>query len=359
MAEVLSSNYTSGPPGTGVCWDANVRGLRWSGMLLYNGIGPWGRVGQIVDRSTITKPSAAEQFDLCLDALAQNLLDTTVNAPWFAHGDPDSLDQVRVIFLHISDIAYLSEIDARWAARFPGAGPVRSISVHPIRGGAKVEIDAWCGGFVYGMFRKTEGAGYPESDVYVPVQLTRDVNGWRTLDYQWEEAESQSSQSGPDFSSQSSQSDAEATQIITEDYATGANAGYPYGHPNAFKPIGTLQFCHFFDEAVHVPQQGMWHGRDRYAYDFDAEYIYAHSQRKSCGVNGTVTCTLSGFDVGGQLTGYAIGAFDPIDLTLTPSGSFQVDYSPPSDYTGESWFEYQVSGPSGVSRFQRYFLEVS
>ena len=172
---LIGGTNESGPPGTGVAWHESVRGVKFGDLHYFHGIGPFGQINAFVDRAVICQQSAADQLHLCLDNLLQRMRDSFVDRPL----EP-SLNEVRVIWLRLNDIADLPAIDIAWATRFtdPTQGPARSITVGEIRGGAKVELDAWTADLWQKTFRISANSQVPDEYWANTAEPSATDNGW-------------------------------------------------------------------------------------------------------------------------------------------------------------------------------------
>jgi len=359
----ITSTNVSGPPGTGVAWTNNVRGIKWSGLMLLQGIGPWGIPNAVTDRAWISVSSAADQFSACLANLTQIIRDCGVDAPWVDPEAENVLNQCKIIWLHLNDIGDFQAIATRWGERFgtvdfhthewrtlqPGEdGPIMGGRyVHPIVGGAKVEIDVLLAADdIYAPTQKI-------ANQYFPVELTRTPTGWTAA---------QSSETPLPVVPE------ETTEAISSQVIVQTN--------------GILAFAHYLDEdwvggGIH---ETLWLGRLRYGLDFLGpaiywptiyvyerrewpENIYAHA-RKTMMLATEVYLNLyiSGFDAFGQLTGFNVVDRYPDETVVVEISSIAyglyAQFRPPPTFQGLAWFDYTVTGPSGTSRPQRFCVEV-
>ena len=335
----ITSTNVSGPPGTGVAWTNNVRGIKWSGLMLLQGIGPWGIPNAVTDRAWISVSSAADQFSACLANLTQIIRDCGVDAPWVDPEAENVLNQCKIIWLHLNDIGDFQAIATRWGERFgtvdfhthewrtlqPGEdGPIMGGRyVHPIVGGAKVEIDVLLGDLDYRLAHKNTDL------THLIAQLQRGATGWTSVD-----------------------GSEEIVVIGEEDHENQEEWDI-----EGTKPIGILQWTHWWDSG------GKWLGRVRYGLDYPAETVYAHQRRSTVARGGVVICHVSGFDVDGQLTGFSVVDRYPDESVVagvsTLAYGLYAQFRPPPTFSGLAWFDYTVTGPSGVSRPQRYLIEVT
>lgn len=144
----VTGTNESGGPGTRIAWREDLRGVRVGGMTLFQGCGPWGIPGFVTDREWIAHASAADQFSFCVANLQHRM---TEAADKIGEG---TAAKAQIVWLHLSDIAYLRDIDALWQEKFADSlpYPVRIVSVHPLRGSAKVELDALLGELAFCVF---------------------------------------------------------------------------------------------------------------------------------------------------------------------------------------------------------------
>jgi len=144
----LTGSQESGPAGVGTAFRSDLRAVRVGGMTLFHGCGPWGIPGFVTNREWIGQASAADQFTLCVQNLQHRMAEAANEI-----GEGTSA-KAQIVWLHLSDIAYLRDIDALWQEAFAESlpYPVRIVSIHPIRGSAKVELDALVGELAFCVF---------------------------------------------------------------------------------------------------------------------------------------------------------------------------------------------------------------
>jgi len=350
----VKSSNESGPPGTGIAFPIDVRGNRIGGMTFLHGIGPWGQPGFVTDREWIAESSAVAQFRLCIQNMRSRLAQS--DAAEVAQAAP------RIVWLHLSDISYLREIDRLWRSLFrPNTSypiePARIICVHPIRGSAKVELDVLLGDYDMAVFHVVANGERPGQyacrrhlDDLAPIQVVNeeeyDSPGWAlnenvTLYARWDDA-----------------------QGIWRGYTNFAKL-YPTFELNAAGIIGN----HPLNRAVAYSQR------------IQCEMNSIRGQAGMDSRQGGTSFQFTGWHPDGikqiEIAGEShVGEQPPhtwVEWDAYPPGSVlssepwpylssserRYFFSPQRDYIGPAWIEFRMMGQDNLwSRFNRIYIDV-